>query len=685
MSIQHLARRLSCATLLSGCCAQIAAQTPTQQLPEVLITGTAQPRNDGTVSAGKLAGDELVIRRQSSLGETLQQVPGVSSSYFGPNASRPSIRGLDGDRVRILQNGGASLDASALSFDHAVPIDPMSMERVEVLRGSAALLYGGSAAGGVVNIVDSRIAREVLFPNTGGVSGMTALTIGSNQNRELNARVDAGTNKWVWHADAFKRSNSNIRAPGALCGEQICNSAQSAYGGALGASLLVDGGYLGTSLSHYSSRYGTVAEPAVQIDMHKQHLRIETEQSLRNAWLQSIKGQWNFARYSHTESDNSIPGSVFENRGQDIRLDAFHRDIAFTNAEKSLTLKGRFGLQAELNRFEARGPEAYLPPSKSSHYAVFLFEELGLSAMRFNAGLRAELVHVTALTPQAQQKVYSPGSASLGANWSLGPQVELSATLASSERAPRDYELFANGPHVATAAWELGNSSLGKERSQKWELGATWKNGVNRLTANVFSTHFSRYLALYRTANQRGQDGELNPADANQDGIADQSGEAIIPEFAYQAIRARLSGAELQGKWRLSNSDVKWDLDWQGDAIRANNIDTGEALPRIAPMRLGAGIGVQTGALRARLGGMYHARQHRVPITDVSSAAYTLWNLEVSLRHKPNKDTDLLWFARLENLGNTRAFSASSILTQTAPGKAPLPGRSVRVGLQGTM
>jgi iron complex outermembrane recepter protein len=689
MSFQSFARHLCCAALSTCACAQTNAQTnaqaPEQQLPEVLITGNPLSRPDGTVAASRLAGDELVIRRQSSLGETLQQLPGVSSTYFGPNASRPSIRGLDGDRIRILQNGGASLDASSLSFDHAVPIDPMSMEKVEVLRGSAALLYGGSAAGGVVNIIDSRIAREAVFPNSGGVSGMGAMSLGSNQNRELSMRVDAGTNQWVWHADAFTRNNHNIGAPGAACDERICNSAQAAQGAGLGTSLLFDGGYLGTSLSHFSSRYGTVAEPTVEIAMRKQRFSIEGAQTIRQGFLESAKGQWNYARYSHTEWDGSLAGSVFGNRGQDMRLEAVQREIAFGNGENNRKLKGSFGVQAEHNRFDASGPEAYLPPSKASQYAVFLFEELSLGTTRYNAGLRAEQVSVKALGTTQQQLSFRPGSASLGANWAIGTAVEVSTSLASSQRAPRDYELFANGPHVATAAWELGSSSLKKEQSTKFELGTAWKSGANRISANLFSSYFSRYIALYRTANTRGKDGELNPVDANQDGVADQSGETIVPEFAYRPVRARLSGLELQGKWRLASTGPKWDLDWLTDTVRANNLDSGEPLPRIAPLRIGSGVSVQSGAFRARLGAMYYARQSRVPSGDLASAAYTLWNLEFSYRHRPIPNSDLLWFVRVENLADRRAFSSSSMLTQTAPGKAPLPGRSVRIGVQGNL
>ena len=221
-----------------------AATTAPGQLPEVTITGNPLGATDLIAPAEAYSGDALLLRVQSTLGETLDGTPGVSSSYFGPNASRPIIRGQEGDRVRILQNSGSSMDASGLSHDHAVPADPIAMERIEVLRGPGALLYGGSAVGGVVNVIDNRIPREPLFDATGGISGKLHMGVASGNNERTGAvLLETGTDTFALHVDAFDRKSDDTRVPVSLACTKpgasqldsvICNSSAATRGGAVG-------------------------------------------------------------------------------------------------------------------------------------------------------------------------------------------------------------------------------------------------------------------------------------------------------------------------------------------------------------------------------------------------------------------------------------------------------------------
>jgi hypothetical protein len=248
---------------------------------EVVITGNPLSRSDNTNNVSSLSGMNLTQQGQSTLGETLNNLPGVSSTYFGPNASRPIVRGLDGDRIRVLSNSGASLDASSLSYDHAVPLDVLSVERIEVLRGPAALQYGGSAIGGVVNVIDNRIPRKPMQ----GVLGKIQLQ-GASGNQEVSkgALLETGFGSWVLHADAFDRNSKDVKVPQALActkpgspelAKRICNSANNASGGALGASLFFDQGFVGWSLQTYKSQYGTVAEDEVTIGMKSDRAALE--------------------------------------------------------------------------------------------------------------------------------------------------------------------------------------------------------------------------------------------------------------------------------------------------------------------------------------------------------------------------------------------------------------------------
>ena len=304
----------------------------TAPLQEVTIT--AQPLSNAGLAAPaqQLSGSVLAQRLGSTLGETLDNLPGIANSSFGPNVGRPVIRGLEGDRLLILQNGGANMDVSGLSFDHAVPIDPLTTERIEVLRGPATLLYGSSAVGGLVNVIDNRIARERAFDAQGGTLGKAELRAGgAAQERSTGAMVETGNDRWVLHVDAFDRSTRNLSVPRAMdctvngmttTQRRVCNSASDAQGAAIGGTLLFDRGYLGLSTSEYRSTYGTVAEPDVTIGMLRRHQVMEGEWRDAAGLLQALKFQWGHTSYSHTEYPGSDTGTRFDNAGHELRLEA---------------------------------------------------------------------------------------------------------------------------------------------------------------------------------------------------------------------------------------------------------------------------------------------------------------------------------------------------------------------------
>jgi iron complex outermembrane receptor protein len=653
------------AALLMLAGAAAAQSGPT--LGEVTVTGNPLGATELIAPSDRYSGAGLLLRSQTTLGETLNNTPGVSSTYFGPNASRPVIRGLDGDRIRILSNSGASLDGSSLSYDHAVAADPITLERIEVLRGPGALLYGGNAIGGVVNLIDNRIPRGPME----GVTGRADLGLAS-ANREKGAAllVEGGNQRIGLHADVFSRNTKDVRVPVELACTQggvtslarrICNSASDVRGGAVGGSVFFDKGYLGASVSTYRNDYGAVAEDEVTIGMKSDRYALEGELRNLGGLVSALKAQLGHTDYRHTEFDAGAPGTVFKNRGTDLRLEARHAPLG--------ALEGVVGLQLDNNRFSADGSEAFAPYSRTRQNAVFVYEELGTSWGKLSVGARTERVTVESLgNPLLPQFVpasrgFSPSSLALGALWKLAPAWQLTANLAHSERAPRDYELFADGPHVATGAYEVGNAGLAKEKSLNADLGAQWKSGAHLLKLNAFHSRFRNYIALLSTGAERDVDGEL------------------LPEFAYTPVRARLRGVEASGNVRLLEGAETVDLELRGDVVRATNLATGQALPRIAPARLGATLAWSRGPWGARLGFDHHAAQRRVPAGELATGAYTLWNAALTYKAKAGP-AQLLYYARLDNAADRLAYSATSILTQTAPGKAPLPGRSVRLGVR---
>lgn len=666
---------LALVSLGSLSAAPVFAQTPPQAtLAPVTVTGNPLGTPDLIAPSVQYSRAELLFRSKTTLGETLDGTPGISSTYFGPNASRPVIRGLDGDRIRILNNGGAVADASSLSYDHAVTLDPLSIERIEVLRGPGALQYGGSAVGGVVNVIDNRIPREALFDAQGGITGKVDLGLASgNAEQGGGFLLEVGNDQYALHADVFNRHTGDVAVPLALvCSKpgapglanKICNSASDTRGAAVGGSVFFDQGYLGASVSRFQSDYGTVAEDAVTIGMQADRYTLAGEVRGLSGPFQSLKGQLGHSDYAHTEFEGATAGTVFKSSGTDLRLEARHASWG--------ALDGVIGLQTDSARFSADGEEAFAPHSETRQTALFAYEELATGWGKWSAGARLESVTVNSLgnplvarfAPASRR--FNPGSYALGALWNVAPGWQLTSNLAYSERAPKDYELFADGPHLATHAYEVGNVHLDKEQSTNLDVGANWKHGAHRFGVSAFVNQFKNYIAQEATGVIRDLDGD---------------GTTLLPEYVYRPVQARFTGLEASGTVRLLDGAQTLDLELQGDWVRAVNISTGQPLPRIAPARFGATLAWARGPWRASLGARHDTAQTEVPVGQLGTQAATLWNASLGYRMKVGA-AQWLWFARLDNLTDTLAYSATSILTQTAAGKAPLPGRSVKLGVQ---
>ena len=695
---------LSAYAQMSPTASPLPAASPIKQLETVTITSAPT----GT-AASSLSGDNLVLRAQGSLGETLNGLPGVSSTYFGPNASRPVIRGQDGDRIKILNNSGATVDVSGLSFDHATPVDVLTAERIEVLRGPATLLFGGGAIGGLVNIIDSKIARAPL-EGSGKLQGKFDVgfaTGGSAKNAGF--ALNAGTDQLVWHAGASSRTSDDVKAPIVLpctridsigLAKRICNSAGRNQTASVGASLVGRDGYLGSSISRYTSQYGTVAEDNVEIKMKSQRAVIDGE--LRGAQLptllSSVRAQISSSRYQHTEFDEGIAGTLFLNQGQDYRIEAKQNSVQFGTVK----LSGVTGLQGESTRFSADGDEAFIPYTKSNSNAFFTFQELGLDWGKLSAGFRLERSRAESLgSPSVTRFIvgqrrfnlvsYGIGLQSLAQQSASSPSIQWSVNAGVAQRAPKDYELYANGPHIATNAYELGDANLRREVSRNLELGLKWVHGPNKAALSVYTSRFSNYVFLDgRLGNFRNKsDGELNPTnDLGNPGFTTSGNQfEPLPEFRYVQVKAQFTGFEANGVWNLMTataSPTTLDLLWRADLVRATNQSSGEPLPRIAPARFGSTLVYGQGPFSAQLGFDRSQAQNRVAAGQNPTKAYTLWN--ASLNWKSNAtccaNGELYWYLRVDNLTNQLAYSASSILTQTAPNKSPLPGRSVQLGLR---
>lgn len=648
--------------------------TPPATLTDVVVTGNPLRSAASPAPVSVLAGDELVLRRASSLAETLNGLPGVSSSWFGPNANRPIVRGLDGERVRVLSNAGASLDASTLSFDHAVPIDPLFVDRIEVLRGPGALLYGGSAVGGVVNALDNRIPKAPVE----GVNGAVEVRLGGAESERGGAALlEAGNGRFAIHVDAFGRRTSDLRVPrhtpvedGAPLDEatRVRNSAARTGGGSLGAAWTFGTGHLGVSADTYDSRYGVVAEPDVLIRMKRDHFGLSGEARELGGPIRTARVQLNHTRYKHEEIEGSGEiGTTFNTKGTEARVELEHAPLG--------PVRGLVGAQVEDFDFSALGAEAFVPSTRTRRQAAFVTEALDWRLGTLSAGIRFEHAEVASdgdadpAEPKfgaAAQRAFWLRSASIGNVWNFTPQWSLATTFSASERAPTAFELYANGVHAATGAFEIGDPLLATERGNNVDVALEWKSGADRLRLGAYSARFSRFIALEATGadvSVTGEDGSIG----------------TFPAYAFRSVRARLHGVEIEGKHRLVTRPWTLDLSGRLDLTRARNADTGEPLPRIPPMRFTLGLDAGSGPWSGRVEFEHAAPQDRVPATDTRTSGYNLLNLALTRQFSWGTQR-ALWFVKLNNATDKLAYNASTI--ETVRGLAPLPGRSIKTGMR---
>lgn len=670
--------------------------TPTQLSP-VIVTGN--PLGSELFSmvspTSVLDGTNLFLLRRSTLGEMLNEMPGVSSTYFGPNASRPVIRGLEGDRIRILSNGIGVLDGSSLSNDHAVPIDPLIVERVEVVRGPAALFYGGNAVGGVVNMIDNRIPQEPVQGVRGRAEGRLG---GAESEKAFGAMLEAGNGRFVLHADVYTRDTDDLKIKGSTISPRLQaadparavtygtlpNSASRSSGGSIGGSATWDKGYVGLSFSSFESKYGTVAEPEVTIDMESKRWDLAGELRDIGSFITGVKFKLGKTDYKHTELDAGVPATDFKSRGHEGRLELVHGNLGL--------LKGAVGVQFNSFDFSALGAEAFVPTTKTDSKALFIYEELPTGKLRLTFGGRHERTEVSSQgggpTPfggagprfdPAQFRSFSGNSGAIGGVYSFTPGLALALNGTMTERAPTYYELYANGPHAATGSYEVSNAAFGTEKSRSVDAALRMRSGAHSGSISVFHSRFKNYIGVFNSGNTRGADGELNPPETITPGVSDNTGEEVFPELAYRAVPARFRGMEVEGKFRLLDRANTLDLLLKFDYVRADDRSTGLPLPRIAPRRFGAGLNYRWGALGARVDATWVSAQNRVSANELPTDSYTLLNAALTYRMKlPTPQGSVEVFLRGVNLLNEDARNHVSFLKDIAP----LGKRSGQLGLR---
>jgi iron complex outermembrane recepter protein len=655
------------AALLST--SQIYAQE--SKVEEVVVTSSALRETPLEVAQPTevLAGDELRRQIAGSLGETLSSQLGVSSTYFGPTASRPVIRGLGGYRVQTLQDGLASLDVAGLSQDHAVSLESVISQQIEVIKGPAALLYGSGASGGLVNVVSNRVPMSL--PEE-AVSGAAELR-GSTADRERTgaASVDAAVGKIALHGDYFKRETDDVEIPGfaqsdalrralVAAGEEpdnvrgrIPNTESDTDGGAFGASYIGNRLRGGVSWSRYDSTYGIPGEEAAFIDMKQDRIDAKGAWDLQGL-ITALNLSGSYNDYTHTEFEApGEPGTVFNQTAYDARFTA---DNDLGNGWRGTT-----GVQYVHIDFEAIGDEAFVPSAATKATSIFAFEERHFDAWTLELGARAEQQKID-VDPSANLPDYDGTAVSLsaGAVWKFIPDHALALNVTRTQRNPQAGELYANPdvPHVAAQRFETGDPNLDKETAITTDLTLRRVGEGIRWAASVFYNDYSNYIFENPT-------GRL---------VETEGGEAF-QVFEYQQAGARFYGFEGEVELPLwEQGDQHLELRLASDYVRGK-LDNGGDLPQIPPLRFGAGLHYDVSDWHVGAQVYHYAKQDRIAENELPTDSYTMLDADASYR-VPVGVASMFLFIKATNLLDEDARQHSSPLKDIAP----LPGRSFHIG-----
>lgn len=629
-----------------------------------------------------LSGDDLVHRRTSTLGDTLSSLPGVNSDAFGGGASRPVVRGQTSPRVKVLSEGAALIDASEVSPDHAVSGEPMLLEGIEILRGPAALLYGGGAIGGAVNLLDKKIPTRV--PENGG-EGVVEYRYGTvNDENTGVAGVTVGAGQFALRLEVVGRNSEDYRIPDSA-EKRLEGSYNDTFTGTIGASWIGSKGYLGAAYTDQTSTYGLAGHShefaschphGAELhcgghddgghDDHGDHdddhdhdhgdehnhsapevrlksKRVDVRGEINNPFngIERIRLRAGHTDYRHDEVEEDEILTTFTNKGYDGRLEVQHTEWN--------GLRGVFGAQLSHSDFEAIGVESYLRPTKTDNLGLFVMEEYEIGEWHLEGALRKEWQEVAL---DGQDSIdHDPLSISASAVWHFSPSWTAALSIARSQRAPSAQELFAKGVHLATNTYELGTSDLDLETAHSFEVTLRKRSG--NLTGSISAYRYNYSDYIYANTLDEHEDFRLiryEQADAHFTGFEGELTQQITPWFSATVF---------------------------GDYVRAKLKD-GENLPRIPGGRLGARASAFSGPWSGDVEYTRVFKQDDIAAFENDTPGYNLVNATLAYDFDIGQSSTGQMFLRGSNLLDEKAWSHTSYLGE----RAPMRGRSLTAGIR---
>jgi iron complex outermembrane receptor protein len=654
------------------------AEDKAVMLSPVIVTANPLNRSSDqlTQAITLLEGKDLHRKLQPTIGETLAGEPGIRSTYFGPGASRPVIRGLGGDQINILQNGINNMDASNNSADHNLAIDPLSVERIEVIRGPSALLYGSKAVGGVVNIIDNRIPDQ---PIPEKVTGATDFKYNSvNNERSGSILLEGGAGNYAWHINGFKRVTDDIEIPGYVRSKnlrlkdphgpgeaeergRINNSQSDSKGFSIGLSRFFDKGYFGASFTNYETNYGIAghedhagSEPDITIGMKQRRFDLAGLYKDPFENIKSIKYKFGFSNYEHTEFEGLETGTIFENSGYDSRVELTHNKLGL--------FEGAFGLQSNRSDFSATGEEAFIPSSTTQTNSAFILEEVPLGDLKLQIGGRLDYQEINVDKSASFANVESrndlAGSASLGFVYNLPKDYSVALSTSYTQRAPNAQELYSDGDHVATETFEIGNQELEVQKSVGIDLSLRKDSEFFKGEVNLFYNNFQNFITL-------SDSGAQDPI-------------SLSPIYNYVNMPAEFYGAEIKALFDVYDKNKhQLDFEIRADYVEARNSKTSEHLPRISPARVGGSAIYNYQKVGLRLDADYTFTQNNVASSEIPTNGYIMLNARTDYQIDLGSTSSTLYF-NATNLLDQEARNHVSFLKDSIP----LAGRSFMIGVK---
>ncbi|MGO4409752.1 MULTISPECIES: TonB-dependent receptor [unclassified Brevundimonas] len=640
-------------------------------VPEVVVHALPLGRAGDDVGShvALLSGDELVHRRQSTLGDTLSGIPGVNSDTFGGGASRPVVRGQAAPRVKVLSEGAGLMDASEVSPDHAISGEPLLLEGIEILRGPSALLYGGGAIGGAVNLLDKKIPTRV--PADGG-EGVAEFRLGSVDNEEAGVvGLTVGAGHFAVRVEAAARKTDDYKVPD-QAEPRLDGSYNETSTATLGASYIGSRGYLGAAYTEQTSRYGLAGHehqfegchphgdelhcdaddghdhgggdaghdvPEVRLKSRRVDVRGELSDPLPG--VENVRLRAGYTDYRHDERDQGVVSTTFTNQGYDGRVEVQHKPVA--------GLKGVVGLQLSKSDFAAVGEESFLAPSTTKNTGLFVMEEYELGDWHFEGAARQEWQKASALAlPDAD---HSPFSISGSAVWHFTPGWTGAVSLSRSQRAPSAQELYADGVHLATNTFEIGSSDLKVETANALEL--TLRKSAGATTGSVSAYHYIYDDYIFARTLDQVEDFRLirySQSDATFTGLEGEVRQQLTPWLSATVF---------------------------GDYVRGQLKGDGGNLPRIPAARLGVRAEAFSGPWSGDVEYSRTFKQNDIAAFEHETPGFNMVNATVAYDVELGGMKSQV-FLRGTNLLDELAFNHASFLAEVAPQR----GRNLELGVR---